>query len=342
MTDDEPSFTPAEPGPEPGEQGHAPVYRESPADRERTYKRAWRQRNAERLREHHNAYNAANPERRQAEWQRAQARRAKAQKRKASKRAHYKANADTYRQKMRERHYRKLAEDPETYRAGRAASQRRWREKVRDDENSRRRDRRRANPAAVREENHTYYVAHAAQLREKKRAYYWANREQILARKKRRLDGEKRATAAGLPPRRVRRVTTAQRKADDAAAARFFTRRRTKPQLAALRKEASWPRIDGPTPPDLLAKFKRASLRIRTAHRLATDPEFAEHAALARKRRTLGRQEAAVPNAEEARLDLIARQINDRLRQHPRPPQPQHATAPHPMLNPTTTMGMNR
>ena len=48
--------------------------------------------------------------------------------------------------------------------------------------------------------------------------------------------------------------------------------------------------------------------------------------------------------AEEARLDAIAKQVNDRLR-HREPPRRTHhldPTAPHPMLSPNNPMGMNR
>lgn len=105
------------------------------------------------------------------------------------------------------------------------------------------------------------------------------------------------------------------------------------------------------TPPDLVAAFERDSKRTRIEHALATDGSFASRQLLAEARRQLAAQERAARRehrdaVENARLDAIGKQVNDQLR-HREPPRRRHhldpdPAAPHPMLNPNTTMGMNR
>ncbi|WP_019180118.1 hypothetical protein [Microbacterium yannicii] len=332
------------------------AYRERNADRIREWKRAWRERNAEHVREYRAAYDAEHRDEVLAQKRaymkgyaaRQAAERARAQAKRASSKKYYEANKEKHHRYERAWRARKLAEDPEGYRARRAAYQRRRRERTKEADNARLRARRRENPEAGRAAQREYYARNAEKLKAQKRAHYETHREEVLARNRAWKEREKRRREAGLPPRRLHTTSATQREVNTAAADAFFTRSRTREEIAELRKNPGLDASVERTPDELVAAFERASRRARIEHLLATDASFADRHRVAEARRWQASQEsfrrAQRQAAEAARLDEIGRQVNDRLR-HKEPPRRRHhldPAAPHPMLNSNTTMGMNR
>ncbi|MGU3643849.1 hypothetical protein ACLBXX_02705 [Microbacterium sp. C23T] len=327
-------------------------YRDAHADQMREYKRAWRERNAAHIREYRAAYDAAHPEvkraeaRRYAEKKRQERRRKQA--RQVSSKKYYEANKAQHHEYTRQWRLRKLAADPEGYRAARAVIQRRWYEKHRDERNAKLRAEHRENPELKRAAARAYYAAHAEEQKAKRRAYYAANREKVLASNRAWKDREKRRRDAGLPPRRLHTTPAAERRANKAAADEFFSRVRVAEEIAALRRPPTSVDSLRPTPPELVAALERDNQRARIEHAVATDFTLASHRRAAEARRWVaakrpsGRELRAA--AEDARMDAIGKQVNDRLRHRDPPRRPHHLdpAAPHPMLNPNTTMGMNR
>lgn len=334
-------------------------YRERNAERIREGKRAWRERNQDHIRAYRAAYLAEHRDEvaaKKREYMKGYTARkaAEARRRKAkavSSKKYYEAHKAEHHEYTRQWQARKRAEDPEGYRAMRAKAQRRWWETHKDEYNAKLRAQHRENPEPKRAQARAYYAAHAEELKAKKRAYYAANREKVLAGNRAWKEREKRRVAAGLPPRRIRTTPAAERRANTAAADAFFGRSRTPQEIAAIRRTpAQAVELLQPTPPELVAAFERDSQRARIEHTLATDGSYASRRQIAIARRWLAAQQPTRREQrqaiEDARLDAIGRQVNDQLR-HRDPPRRRHhldpdPAAPHPMLNPNTTMGMNR
>lgn len=243
-----------------------------------------------------------------------------------------------------QRQYRaaQRAKDPDAYREGKRARTQRWRDTHRDEVNARLREKYRADPEKHRQRRREAYAQNPEEQRARRRAYYAANKEKQHATQQRWRDREKRRIEAGLPVRRIHRVARDERFANVAAADEFFARVWTDAELRiALRSIA--------TPTELWAEWKRDCLRARAAHHLATQREE-----LARLEMELARvrpgpkpqPRRTVQEIEEARLDAIGRQINERLRHRELPRRPHHldpaAPHPHPHLLQQDQMGMNR
>lgn len=333
------------------------AYRERKADRIREYKRQWRQRNADHIRAYRVAYDSKHREEirtKNREYMRERAPRVAADRvrreaKLAAKRRYYETHKDQYTEYQRRWRARKRAEDPDGFRAAQNARQRAWREANKDRLNAQLRGKRRENPEAHRASARAYYATHAEQLKAQKRAYYQVNRDAILARNRAWKQREKRRKDAGLPPRRLRTTPAAERRANGAAADEFFARERTQAEIAAMRRgPVPSPALLQPTPEELVTAIVRDSARARIEHALATDLSYARRGRLAEVRRYLASQKISgrdMREAEEnARMDAIAKDINDRLR-HRDPPRRTHhldAAAPHPGLTPHTTVGLNR
>jgi hypothetical protein len=334
------------------------AYRERHPERVGEVQRAWRERNAEHVRAYRAAYNAEHREEvlaKKREYMRGyNARQTQERRRRQAKGAaakkYYEAHKQEHHEYTRQWRARKLAEDPVAYRAARAASRRRWWDAHKDEYNAKVRARRQEDPEVHRAANRAYYATHAEQLKAQKRAYYAAHKAEILARNRAWKQREKRRLEAGLPPRRLHTTPAAERRANDAAADDFFRQPRSREEIAAIRL-ATATTAEGllPTPAELVAAFERDSKRARIEHALATDFSYADRRRVSEARRHLAEQQRASRLAEraaleEARLDAIGREVNDRLR-HQDPPRRGHhldPAAPHAMLNPNTTMGMNR
>ena len=101
------------------------------------------------------------------------------------------------------------------------------------------------------------------------------------------------------------------------------------------------------TPPELLAAWKRDCLKARATYTLAEQQE--ELARLQKELNRVAPGPKPKPNLrtqqiEEARMDAIAKQINDRLRHHEESRRVHHLdpAAPHPMLHQPDTTGLSR
>ncbi|WP_127817857.1 hypothetical protein [Microbacterium sp. CPCC 204701] len=238
-----------------------------------------------------------------------------------------------YRAAQRER-------DPDAYREGKRARTKRWRDKHRDEVNARLREKYRADAEERRQRRREAYARNPEEQRSRRRAYYAANKEKQLAAQQRWRDREKRRVEAGLPVRRLHRVDDDERFANSAAADAFFGREWTDAELKAALGSIE-------TPPELLAAWKRDCLRARAAHHLSVQKyELGRlEKELARVRPGPKPKPPMTPEEiEEARLDAIGRQINERLR-HREPPRRTHhldPAAPHPQLLRQDQMGMNR
>jgi hypothetical protein len=115
-----------------------------------------------------------------------------------------------------------------------------------------------------------------------------------LAGQKRWRDRERRRLEVGLPVRRLHKVSPAERDQNAAAAEVFFSRPLTPELHERLKGELS-------TPQHLIEGLRREWARMRAVDYQRRHPET--------KSDTVRRRES-----EEARLDGIARSINERLR----------------------------
>ncbi|WP_169583368.1 MULTISPECIES: hypothetical protein [Microbacterium] len=305
------------------------------ADRE--YKREWRRRNAERIREYRAVYDAANRDRvlaQKREYMRgrnARLRRRKGQleRRRVYSRKYYAENRDTYLDYQRSARARRKAENPERFLRLSRESQRRWRESNRPQVNRWQRERYEADPVAGRERSARYYAENRDAVLAKRRLRWAENREQSLVKQRAYRARERRRRELGLPPRRIHRVRAAERHANEQAAQDFFTRERTPAEIAAIRGDA-------PTDPSDLARWGRDSARARAGSYLA---DLAASRARAEEHAPPKTVAMLAREAEEARMEEIARHINDRLRRHPRRPD----TADAPLYsNPPHTSGLGR
>lgn len=278
-------------------------WREENREHRAAYQKRWREQNRDRARElnrNHMRRKAA------AEKVEAEGRQRKA----AYARDRYHANVEASRAKAKEYREAARARDPEAYRAARKRANDSWRATHKDEINARLRERNRIDPDAKRARGRKHYEAHAEERRAYRRRYYEENRERELAKQRQWRQREKRRVEAGLPVRRLHRLSPDQRREHAAAADEFFARPLTPQLRERLEDELR-------TPPELIAAWERECARIRAIQYALRHPETSAH--------VTNRNQA-----EEERMDRIARTINDRLRTTPRreldpysPPGPQ-------------------
>lgn len=255
-------------------------------------------------------------------------------------RDYYARHRDEQREYQRQARAKQRAQDPDAYRERVRARNKRWRDRHREQANAHQREKYHADPEKRRQRRREAYARDPEAQRAKRRAYYAANKEKSLAAQQRWRDREKRRVEAGLPVRRLHRVSPEERFSNRAAADEFFDRVRTKAELAVALREIA-------TPPEIFAAWKRESLRVRAAHHLAVQKEELERLrkALARGRPGPEPNSLLTPEqVEDARMDAIARQVNNRLR-HREPPRRRHhldPAAPHPQALNNDQMGMSR
>jgi hypothetical protein len=130
-----------------------------------------------------------------------------------------------------------------------------------------------------------------------------------------------------------------ERHANTAAADAFFAREWSADEVAEATKSMA-------TPPELIAAWERDCAKARATYTLAEQQEE-----LARLQKELARAKPGPklrPTAreiEDARMDAVAKTINDRLRVTGQPRRPAYPdpAAPHPMLHPgMSPRGLNR
>ena len=310
---------------------YAEAHREEVAERLRAWKAAHPEKVKEyraRFRERH--LEQVRRENREGERRRAAKKRtadAAAERRRGRARDRYAQDPAGNLEYQRQRRAAQRAADPDGYREAKRARNKRWRDRHREEQNAKRREKHRDNPDAKRESAARYYQTQGERVRERRRAYYQANREAQLEKQRQWRAREKRRRDAGLPPRRLHRTTAAERAANRGAAVEFFERERTPEQIAILKEELR-------TPDDVIARWERDSERARIASAIAADTDITGPLTASqmrhRERERAARQKQVARELEEARMDQIARAINDRLRTHPRPVRSHnHAPTPH-------------
>lgn len=255
-------------------------------------------------------------------------------------RDYYAGHREEYLAYQRLRRAEQRANDPDGYREAKRQRTQRWRDSHRDEVNARMREKYHVDPEKHRQRRREHYAEHAEELRARRREYYAKNKEKSNAAHRKWRDREKRRRELGLPARRLHREPLAQRLANAAAADRFFARPWPLDDIDAAKASLA-------TPPELWAAWKRDCLKARATYQLAEQKEELERLQKELNRVRPGPKPKPRPTpeeVEEARLDAIGRQINERLRPREAPRRPHHLdpAAPHPMLQPHHPMGMNR
>ena len=271
--------------------------------------RQWRERNREHIDAYAAAWRARNLEHTRLvnrEYMRRKAQEAKVEVERRVRKAEYARNryhadVEASRAKARENRQAERARDPEAYRAKRKQRNDTWRARHKDEINARLREKNLIDPSTKRRRAARYYEQHAEERRDYRRRYYQQNREWELAAQRRWRQREQRRITVGLPVRRLHRLTPAERLENSRAADAFFSR----PLTSELRKQLD---AELRTPPELIEAWHRECDRFRAAQYALRHPETGV--------RVVNRKQA-----EEERMDAIAREINDRLRITPRTPR---------------------
>lgn len=264
--------------------------------------------------------------------------RQKREARRQYSRDYYAKNREKHLEDQRRYRAAQREADPDRYRAQKRERNQRWREKHKGEVNAKLREKYRANKEVHQEKRAKFYAENAETEKARRRAYYAANKERANASHRNWYQREKRRVKAGLPAVRVHRTPRDEHRSNLAAADAFFARVRTADELTAIRKEEE-------TPADVWAAWMRECLKARAAHNLSV-----QHEELARLQKELGarRIRPKVPTLlelEDARLDAIAREVNERLRRREPSRRAHHLdpAAPHPLLQQQhNTTGMNR
>ncbi|MCR2764976.1 hypothetical protein NQ152_15830 [Microbacterium sp. zg.B48] len=314
-------------------------YEEPRRDRRGEVLKSWKERNPEKVKQYRDRYRQTHLEQiRRENRERERARRIRLreeqqaqQERRAYAREWYAQHREQYLQYQREYRAARKAQDPEKYREGVRARNKRWRDNHRDRENAKLRAKYWDDPDRKAKRAASYYKTHTDEVRARRRERYAANREHEREIQRRYRERQKFRRETGLPAPQLHRTPREERLANAAAADQFFTRPRTREERAELRKELG-------TPPELLAAWMRDCKRARAAHHLAEDAQLQ-----ARLRRELAPALTA-KQIEEARLEAIGRQVNQRLRRKDPPRRAPHndPAAPHPMLHPHPQTGLHR
>lgn len=281
-------------------------YRAEHAEQIAEYKRAWRERNGEHLAEYRGKYGEDNREKiREAnrEYMRRQSAKERAEvehrEREAEKsRERYHADIEASRAKARDYLQQKRAADPDGYREGKKRRNATWRERHKDEINSKLREKNLRDPSQKKARAQRDYELHGDERRESRRRSYQKNRDRELAKQKQWRDRERRRIEVGLPVRRLHKIAPAERDQNAADAAAFFARPLTPQVREQLKAELA-------TPQHLIDALRREWARIRATDYARRNPETSSD--------TVRRRET-----EELRLGAIARGINDRLRRIPR------------------------
>lgn len=309
-------------------------------------RRRYREDNPERIRVYRAEYDAAHRERinelqRTAEARkRADLKRAErdAQRKRENARAYYARNRDQVLDANRNAHNRRRDADPDAERERKRLANNAWRDKNRDRENAKLREKHAMNPQAKRDAAARYYQAHGDEIRARRRARYASDRNQERVTHQRWLAREARRIALGLPAARVHRSNPEEKAQHRADADEFFSREWPPDEIARIDRER-------------LAAWERDCFRARAATYLYEEPGIrdrirrAEYNAL-RDRRPRQQQPTAAQRAREAenaRLDEIARKINQQLRLRPPPRHAHHLDPTHSQATSTSVQkGLHR
>lgn len=263
--------------------------------------------------------------------------RAKKDARREYARDYYAKNRERYLEDQRRYRAERKAADPERYRQQAQARNKRWRDSHKDQENAKLRAKYAANRYPTLEQRAASYEKNAEVHRERRRAYYKANKDRINAEHRLRRSQDRARFEAGLPSRRLHSLSREERWANDVAANVFFARSRTVADLLALKREEE-------TPDAVLTAFRRDCSRARAAHFLHTQVEELTYLRNVLDKESPRARRLIEREAEDARMDQIARGINERLRikpSHDDGPRVSPA-APHLHLQQQQSNGLSR
>jgi hypothetical protein len=266
-------------------------YRAEHTEEIAAYRRRWLEQNLEAAR----AVNRENMRRKAAQERVEQERRSR---KAAYARERYHADPEASRAKAREYLQKKRAQDPDGYREGKKRRNAAWRERNKEEINSKLREKNLRDPSKKKAQAQRDYELHGDKRRASRRRYYQKNRDRELTKQKQWRDRERRRLDVGLPVRRLHAIAPAERDQNAADAAAFFARPVTSQLTEQLEAELA-------TPQHLIDALRREWARIRAADYARRNPESTSDSVHRRE-------------AEEVRLDAIARGINDRLRRTPR------------------------
>lgn len=316
-----------------------PRYEEPRRDRRGEVLKRWKERNPERVKQYRDRYRQnhleqirrENREREHARRMRLREEQQAQRERRAYAREWYAQHREQYLQYQREYRAARKAQDPEKYREGVRERNKRWRDNHRDRENAKLRAKYWDDPDRKTKRAAHYYKTHTDEVRARRRERYAANREHEREIQRRYRERQKFRRETGIPAPQLHHTPREERLANAAAADQFFTRPRTRHEREEVRKELG-------TPPELLAAWMRDCKRARAAHYLAEDAQL--HARL---RRELAPGPTAT-QVEEARLEAIGREVNERLRHKDPQRQTPHSdpAAPHPLLQAPHQTGLHR
>ena len=299
-------------------------YRELTRNRRRELQAAYKERNREHVRTYNREYMRAQAQRRRAEEEK-HARRAE------QSRQYYAANKDKWVGYSRAYVARQRAEDPDGFRERRRANNAADYQRHREERLAAKRDAHRDNPDARRAAARDYYERHKDEVKAKSRDRYQANKERAKTAAAAWRRREKNRQQGGLPTERLHGTSSAERAENRASATAFFTTPRTPEQIARLKEECA-------VSTAMIAAWERDCQRARADVYLAgqptighkfVDPTDKEVFRRIAREREQARRDAAQA-AEDARLDEIARNVNDTLRHTPRLPNRRPAAlGPH-------------
>jgi len=285
-------------------------------DRVLAHRARYREKNRERI----NALERESARKRRARASDAREAAARAEDRRAKDRERTRNYKAANRERLAEQDYirkrRWIAKQRETdlvaYRAKVNEYAKGYQARHRDEVAHKAKDRRRSNPYVRLAYQAAYREAHADELARKRREDYAKNPEKYLARNREWKRRERRRVRAGLPPRRVTHTTLPEMRRNDSEADTFFSRGRSVEEMDAIQAE----RIsDREVKSHLEREFARARAEAgfdRLAAQLVDRRSVKDARRLARSVREAESQQAE--EAEAARLDAIARVINDRFR----------------------------
>lgn len=284
--------------------------------RQAEYRRAYRAEHAEEIAEYKRQWRKQNHERdlgRNREYMRRKAAEKRDLKeRRASKaeyaRERYHGDIETSRARARELAAQRRAADPEGQREAHRRRNQAWRESHKVAIAEKRRANHLTEPESKQVAARRYYEKHAEQRKEYSRRHYAEHHDELLAKQRDRRRRLRQRTDLGLPARRLHRSTPEERREHTRAADAFFTQQWTPDLVERLRAELR-------TPPELIAAWQRECARTRADQYAVLHPETRVHI-VDRAR------------AEEARMDAIAREINNRLRLTARAPITHRAPEP--------------
>lgn len=302
------------------------------------------------------------------------------QRRRDYAKAYYEKNKAEILAKQKAARDRRRAEDPEAFRTKTRERNQRWYAKHTEDARLRAREYYWANHDRTYDNGKRWYRENAEKVAQQKADAYWADPKTYLMQQRRRRATATRSRRARLPSQALHPIDVLGIRAREEQATQFFARRRTADEVRQIRdqplRDAS--SGGGPTPPELIQAWKEDCANARELDFPHTAPEDLSPRLAIRKRRMerirqqqidivertvqrdvnkherLQRVEserragvaeraaarAAAKEAEEARMDAIGRQINDRYRIYPRPQPRLHRPDPAaPFPGPGTQSG---